>query len=201
MKNFKTLFYAFFILTFTSCNDVKDVYGLMDSPCNPDWLVQIIVKNINRAGYPITVHFKSADNFPSMLNGYESSSRADSAISLEGGGWKIEDDGKYKKIKYSILSWGFYPYIKENHRLDKQLVGKDRKVKIRLLDKDQKTIFENQFSVAAVPYKAKTGCLSGYTLYDTKKLEVVDTTYLTHLPKTGKNGNCYTIFFDLNKQR
>lgn len=196
MNTFKTLFYAFFILTFTSCNDVKDVYGPMDSPCDPQWLVQVIVKNINRADYPITVYFKSADNFPPMLNGYDSSSRADSAISLEGGGWKIEDDGKYKEIKYSILSWVFYPYIKENHRLDKQLVGKERKARIYILDNKKDTIFKNYISVRAETYHRKD---YGWTLYDAKKIDAANTTCLTRV-NNGKRSNCNGIFFDLNKQ-
>ena len=80
--------------------------------------------------------------------------------------------------------------------LVKELVGKERKVNVRIINKNHKAIFENHISVRAEPYHLKD---YGWTLYDAKKLEAADTTYLTHVNK-GKSSNCNGITFDLNKK-
>ncbi len=194
MKLFTT---PLFLCLLFACCDVKDEIGPMNSPCNPDWVVQIIVEHIPRENYPLTIYFTKEDEYPTPYCFIE----FDSLIKLEDGKWKIEDDGKHKERKYNTLWSGFYPYLAKKegergwHSVSK-LIGKERKVSISLLDKDQKAIFENHISVRAVTYKSKN---SGWTLYDAKKLEATDTTYLTDVNK-GKSGNCNGITFDLNKK-
>ncbi len=79
----------------------------------------------------------------------------------------------------------------------KACIGKERRIKIELFDKNDHLLLTNTLIVRATPYREKG---YGWTLYDTQKLEAADETYLSEPLRTGRLGNCVGVRFDLNKK-